>query len=98
MDGYHDDERNKQIIDMIVHQNAINIFNIYYGLDIDLFIISGGITNSKEFVSMLKKEIDYLTKVRGAGNHIDVQVAKEKGAASLKGAMMQGIIESKRTK
>ncbi|TCG11302.1 ROK family protein [Mycoplasma todarodis] len=96
MDSYDTDERSKKIIDIIVHQNAINIFNIYYGLDIDLFILSGGITNSKEFVKMINDEVEHLTKTRGAGNHIEIQVAKEKGSASLKGAMMQGIIEAKK--
>ncbi|NQZ65843.1 MAG: ROK family protein [Mycoplasmatales bacterium] len=94
MDEYDSSEKSKKIIDMIVKQNAINIFNIYYGLDIDLFILSGGITNSKKFVDMIIKKVDELTKTRGAGNKIEIKIAKEKNSASLKGAIIQGIIES----
>ncbi len=86
LEAYDTDQKCKETIDNAIKQNAINIFNLYYVLDIDLFIISGGISRSKFFIDQLSKETNDLIKRRGAGDPIEIKAAKHMNKSGLIGA------------
>ncbi len=92
IEEYNKDKKCKEIIDHAVEQNAINIFNLFYILDIDLFIISGGITNQKIFTDKISKRANELSKQRGSGANIKIERAKHLSEAGLRGAINFALI------
>ncbi|WP_420330818.1 ROK family protein [Mycoplasma todarodis] len=89
---YNADKRCKEVIDLAVKQNAINIFNLYYTLDIDIFIISGGISRSKFFISEIKRVTQELVDTRGAQEPIKIKPAKHTNMSGLIGAVNFALI------
>ncbi|CAM9128395.1 ROK family protein [Mycoplasma marinum] len=84
---YMKDPRCKKVFDASIKQNAINIFNLYYILDIDLFIISGGISHSKLFINKIKASVKTLVKTRGAGEPINIKIATHQNNSGVVGAI-----------
>ena len=87
LESYDTDDRCKEVIDLAVKQNAINIFNLYYTLDIDIFIISGGISRSKFFISEIERVVQELVATRGAQEPIKIKPAKHTNMSGLIGAI-----------
>ncbi|TCG10249.1 hypothetical protein C4B24_05070 [Mycoplasma marinum] len=87
MDKYEESEESREIVDLIVKNNAINIFNIFYTLDIDLFIISGGVTKSEWFVEMIKNKVQDFSNEKGSGAIINIKVSEAKQNSGILGAL-----------
>ncbi len=87
LNNYKKDLKCKKVVDEAIEKNAINIFNIFYAFDIDLFIISGGITNSNFFIKKVIERTNQLSNERGAGIEIKIKIAEHKSESGIIGAI-----------